>query len=100
MFRFFPRFEYVIGAACLVGLASFGYHGFLGSRSYNYQASLEEKVAKLETNNAVLDNELKNISAKVSLMRPESVDPDLVDELARAELGLVKATDLILPLSK
>jgi cell division protein FtsB len=32
---------------------------------------------------------------KVALLRPESIDPDLLDELARGKLELARPTDVV-----
>ena len=35
------------------------------------------------------------LESKVALLRPESIDPDLLDELARGNLELAKPTDVV-----
>lgn len=73
-------------ALCLV--AYFGYHLVAGERSYlrlvslNYQIAKTEKELQVETGNRV------RLEERVAMMRPGSVDRDLLEEQARKILGL------------
>ena len=51
---------------------------------------LEGELAKLKSAQAALES-------RVQLMRPESIDPDMLDELARRTLEYVGPDDLIIP---
>ena len=42
-----------------------------------------------------LQAERMRLENKVALLRPESIDPDLLDELARGNLELAKPTDVV-----
>ena len=54
----------------------------------------------LKTESAEILRQRQAIEARVTLLRPESIDPDYVDELARKNLFLVKRTDVIVAFSK
>jgi cell division protein FtsB len=90
------RFDYLVVAACTVTLLTFGWHGFAGTRSVDYLTSLQVAHDSLEVKLAQLTNEKNAMEKKLHLLRPESVDPDLVEELVRAHLGLVKPGDLVI----
>jgi cell division protein FtsB len=90
------RLELAVVLACLVTLGTFGWHGFAGERGISYLADLETKHASLEVKLKKLAKDREEIDKKLKLLRPESVDPDLVDELVRAQLGLVKPNDLVM----
>jgi cell division protein FtsB len=96
MQRFKVRFDFVVVAACLMTLATFAWHGFAGDRSVHYLKALKEKNDVLEGKLAGLTKEKGAMEKKLNLLRPESVDPDLVEELVRAHLGLVKPGDLLI----
>jgi cell division protein FtsB len=96
MQRFKLRFDYVVVVACFVTLTTFGWHGFAGERSIDYLKSLQNTHDGLEVKLARLTQEKDEMEKKLHLLRPESVDPDLVEELVRAHLGLVKPSDLVI----
>jgi cell division protein FtsB len=52
-------------------------------------------MATLEKKFAVLQQERVRLEHKVGLLRPESIDPDLLDELARGWLDLARSGDIV-----
>ena len=89
------RFDVIVTCACAALLGYFAWHAYKGPRGYPYQEQQRATVAKLQ-------NELDGATAsrdaleyRVSLLRPESIDPDLLDELARSELGLAGPDELV-----
>jgi cell division protein FtsB len=89
------RFEYVVSMACLALLGYFAWHAVYGARSYSYRDVLQVHLSFLEKQKEVIIAQRKAIEDRVVLVRPESVDPDLLDELVRRNLNLVKSTDLV-----
>lgn len=83
-------------AACLVlAVVYFSYHAFAGEQGLGQwsdsQMRLAEKQAELEAllaENAALQND-------IARLMPGQVDPDLVEVLARTELGFVYPNELI-----
>lgn len=70
--------------------AVFGNHGLLQwSKLY---AAVEAK----ETEFNRLREERVALQRRVSLMRPESVDPDMLEEQARARLGLTEPDEVVI----
>ena len=83
----------------LVGLglaAYFGYHAVNGGRGLfawrEVDATLEATRQELEG----LRAERQNLERRVGRLRHDSLDPDLIDELARKELSFVEPLDVII----
>ena len=76
----------VLPAVCGAVTAYFGYYAVWGERGVlaleNAQAELGVRQEQL----AQLRGERIRLQHRISLMKPGQVDPDLVEELARAEL--------------
>jgi cell division protein FtsB len=70
--------------------AVFGNHGLL--RWSRLQATVEAKQAELEK----LSAERISLERKVSLMRPGSIDDDMLEEQARSRLGLTESDEVVI----
>jgi cell division protein FtsB len=90
------RLEFTVVLACLITLGTFAWHGFAGERGVAYLSTLETQHVALAVKLEKLAKDREEIDKKLKLLRPESVDPDLVDELVRAQLGLVRPGDLVI----
>jgi cell division protein FtsB len=90
------KFDLIVTVVCLALLVYFGWHAFKGPRGFAHEEGLETQAKKLALELEGLRAERKRLDRRVALMRPESIDPDMLDELARSELGYVKAGDLII----
>jgi cell division protein FtsB len=85
----------VLPAVLVAVLAYFAYHlvnGDLGMRSRELMAA--EKKA-LQATHAALVVERKRLEARVQLLRPDKIDPDLADERARMQLGYAHPDEII-----
>lgn len=80
-------------AALLVGYFAFhayhGNHGIVASRAF------EQEAAHLERERNDLRAEREGWERRIALLKPESLDPDLVDELARRDLFFAHPSDLV-----
>jgi cell division protein FtsB len=79
---------------CLIGY--FSYHvvqGDLGLLSY---LKMDRQIETLEAKAASIGQERATLEHRVSLMSPSGVDPDLLDERARYELGFAHPQDLVI----
>jgi len=80
-------------AALLVGYFAFhAYHGNLGivaSRAF------EQEAMQLDRERNALRAERDGWERRIVLLKPESLDPDLVDELARRDLFFAHPSDLV-----
>jgi cell division protein FtsB len=86
-----PALAFLI-VAFFGGYALFGANGILAG--FEYGQMLEERQSSL----AVLEKEKNELANRVRLLDPRMADPDLVDELARRDLGVVHPDEVIIPL--
>lgn len=84
----------IIPLAATSALAYFGFHALNGELGLVGRARIEHQITDLEEQLAVLAAERQELVMRVSLMRPESLDPDMVDERARLNLNLIHAKEL------
>jgi len=100
MFRLPKMFDVLVCAGCVAMLSFFHWHATKGPRSLETHA---RQVAQLEAREADLAKVRANrdaIEARVKLMRPESVDPDMASELVRKILGYQKNNSIVVNLSQ
>jgi len=74
----------------------FGYHLQNGDHGLNSRTELQRRADVLEGELAGLTEVRQRIERDVALLRPESLDPDMLDERARAILNLAHRDDLIM----
>jgi cell division protein FtsB len=74
----------------------FGYHLQNGDHGLKSRADLQRRVDVLEGELAGLTEVRERIERDVALLEPESLDPDMLDERARAILNLAHADDLVM----
>ena len=76
--------------------AYFGYHLQTGDHGLKARADLERRKDVLAGELAGLREVKGRLERDVSLLRPENLDPDMLDERARAILNLAHQDDLIM----
>jgi cell division protein FtsB len=81
--------------ACAAG-SYFGYNLQTGEHGLKARADLERRKEVLAGELAGLKEVKDRLERDVALLRPESLDPDMLDERARALLGYVDRRDAIL----
>jgi cell division protein FtsB len=89
------RFDHAVTVGCLAMLGYFAWHAWQGPRGFSYRDGLAIKLAELQTDSAAIVKTRQSLEGKVSLMRPDHVDPDLLEELARSQLDMAGANDLV-----
>jgi cell division protein FtsB len=77
-------------------LAYFGYHAFHGQYGIFARAGLDAEAARLETELAMVRGEREALERHASRLRPQSLDLDLLDELAREKLNVLHADEVVL----
>lgn len=83
----------VLGA-CLV--AYFAYHAIQGERGFLAWLSLRQELAQARADAAQLAREHERLERRVELLRPDSLDLDLLDERAHELLGYGRPDELII----
>ena len=78
----------------------FGYHAVIGSRGLLAWRQLNQDIAATERELAAARAERQALEDKVRRLRPDSLDPDLIDELARRHLSLAGRLDVIILLDE
>lgn len=80
----------------LLALAYIGYHVINGKRGLLAWFERSDQVEQAEAELATLTAQREALEHRVSLLRPESLDLDLLDERARAVLNLVNPDDIVI----
>jgi cell division protein FtsB len=80
-------------AAALVGY--FGVNAYTGRYGLNAQQELDQEIVALTSELARLKKERSESEQRVSLLRSDHIDPDMLDERARFQLDYVNPHDLV-----
>jgi cell division protein FtsB len=81
-------------------LVYFGYHAVEGDRGVLARIRLEQDLAEARQVRATLGAERARLEHRVALLRPDGLDPDLLEERAREVLNLGYPDDLVILLPK
>jgi cell division protein FtsB len=79
-------------------LSYFGYHTFHGDFGIWARDRLEAEAERLSIERNHLAAERAALEVRVATVRPESLDADVVDMLARKALGVMRADEVIVRL--
>jgi cell division protein FtsB len=77
-------------------LGYFAYHAVEGDYGLFALGKLQDRVASLEAELAAVRAERTRLERHVALMRPESLDRDMIDERAREALNVADAKDIVI----
>ena len=80
-------------AAALIGY--FGVNAYTGKYGLNAQQELDQEIIALTSELARLKRERAQGEQRVSLLRSDRVDPDMLDERARYQLDYTNPRDLV-----
>lgn len=78
----------------------FAYHLMHGDRGYFAWKGLEKKLATAESRYEDKLAERVALENRVRLLRPDSLDLDMLDERARVVLGFVKPNEIVVVSSR
>jgi len=81
-------------AASLIGY--FAWQAFEGNYGLEARKGYEEDIARLTRERDELVAKRRELERRAALLRPESIDPDMVEELARRDLGFAGKNDLVM----
>lgn len=90
----FTTLALYLGGALLIGY--FWVNAFSGNHGLKAKEDLIQQAADLKNELDKLKIERAAWQQRVGLLRPSGLDPDMLDERARAKLGYVHARDLVL----
>lgn len=80
-------------AAAIVGY--FGVNAYTGKYGLNARQELDQEIIALTSELAQLKRERARSEQRVSLLRTEKIDPDMLDERARFQLDYLNPHDLV-----
>ena len=88
-------FDICVFTALIAVIGYFSWAGYMGPRSYVHEQQIARQVAQVQAELKSVQ-QLKNAKdARVALLRPATIDPDMLDEMARKQLGFAFKSDLI-----
>ena len=74
----------------------FGFHALSGERGILARGEVDRQIILAQEELALLQKQNTFLSNRIELMRSGQVDPDILAETARAELGLYASDDVII----
>jgi cell division protein FtsB len=81
-------------AAAFVGY--FAVNAFTGNHGLRAQQEIEHQLAQMQTDLTQVRTERAVWERRVSLLRSDKIDPDMLDERARALIGFADPRDITL----
>lgn len=96
-----PRLRSFFTALCLhltaaLVIGYFGVHAYTGDRGLNARKNLDQQIAELTAELTTVKAEREKWQRRVALLKPERIDPDLLDERARDLLDYVHRRDVVI----
>ncbi|MCW9035303.1 MAG: septum formation initiator family protein [Alphaproteobacteria bacterium] len=79
---------------CIVGY--FAYHAVQGERGFNAYRSLQQQVTEAQVVETQLSAKRDKWEHRVKLLRPDNLDPDMLEERARAMLNFGRKDEIII----
>lgn len=87
---------FIVPAIAAVVLSYFSYHAFHGDYGIYSKQRLEDRVAVLEEEYAVVQAERVRLEQRVQLLHDGSIERDMLDEHARRSLNLVQPDEIVI----
>jgi cell division protein FtsB len=81
-------------AACLVGY--FVFHAVHGERGLLAYLRLQQELAQAKAVQSELSAQRAEMRHRVSLLRPDSLDPDMLEERARRVLNFARPDEIVI----
>jgi cell division protein FtsB len=86
----------VLPVFCVSLIGYFAYHLIQGDRGLIALSRLSKDIDKLETDVSVAKADRTEIEQRTKLLRSQSIDADMLDERARAELGFSRPDEVVI----
>jgi cell division protein FtsB len=95
-----PRLRSILSTLCLYVMAAlligyFGVNAYTGDHGLRAKQDLDREIATLTVELDHAKSEHDRWQHRVSLLKSDSLDPDTIDEEARALLGYVDPRDVV-----
>ena len=91
------RLRHVIGPLIGVGaVAYFAYHTVEGDRGALAWVRMKNEVLEAELQLAKVTTERQSLEHRVLLLRPDHLDPDMLEERARAMLNMGREDEMVI----
>lgn len=81
-------------------VAYFSYHAVEGDRGLNAWWRLSQKIEMAQGTLDALQSQRTTLEARVALMRPDSLDPDMLEERARTLLNFGQPDEKVILIPK
>ena len=75
--------------------AYFAYHAFAGEQGLGHWSNMQQRLDDKHTELAAIIAANDQLRADITRLAPGTVDPDLIEELARDDLGFVYPDEII-----
>lgn len=85
---------FILPIICAAFLGYFAHHTVNGARGLVAYQELQKQARELKTQIAEVQVEKNRLESRVSLMRPESLNRDMIDERARIILNLANENEI------
>jgi cell division protein FtsB len=86
----------ILPAVAAAYLGYFGFHAFSGSYGIWALAEFDAEAAVLQVELAALRAETNGMEQRAALLRPQSLDPDMIDERARRSLNVIGPNEVVI----
>ena len=91
------RLNYILGPLiALLLMIYFGYHIVQGERGLFSWMRLRQKISESEQHLAEIQSEKETLERRVHLLRPNSVDQDMLEQRAREVLNLGHSDEVVI----
>lgn len=85
----------VLPVICALVLVYFGFHAVTGDHGLVSMQRMHLQEAELKSDVEALREERRRLATRASLLRSESLDPDIIGERARQVLNLVGSREVV-----
>lgn len=91
------RARHIAGPVFAIAVFSyFAYHSIQGDRGFIAWLQLTQQVEIAQATLEKVSNERSALEHRARLLRPDNLDPDMLDERARQVLSLVRPDELVI----
>jgi cell division protein FtsB len=92
------RLDWTVTLSCLTLLGYFAWQAVLSPNGFSFLEKQRQALLARQQVAATLRHQRTTLEGRVVLVRRESLDPDMLDELARTQLGWVAKNDIVVAL--